>query len=340
MSAFPLLTISAFQLLSLSAFQSPLPRCQLVPLPDAKVSFQVDGVERLAWHHADTSPRPFFFPFLSPTGAHLTRIGHPGAPDHNHHRSIWFAHHDVDGSDFWSDNSRAHIRQKTWLAYIDGHDECAMATLLHWSDAEGTLLVEQELIAALIPLDHDEHLLELQITLRPAPGRTQTTLGKTNFGLLAVRVAASLSEHFGEGVLSDSEGRSGEEQIFAERARWVDYSGPVPDRVGPGRQPTTAGITYFDHPTNPRHPSRWHVRADGWMGASLCMDDPLILTHEDPLTLRYLLHAHAGSHHPDRAAALFEAFSARPPFLLSPSNLPHRQWHLARQPPTPDDALQ
>ena len=37
-----------------------------------------------------------------PSGATLTRIGHPGAENHDHHRSVWFAHHKVNGLDFWS----------------------------------------------------------------------------------------------------------------------------------------------------------------------------------------------------------------------------------------------
>ena len=47
----------------------------------------------------------------------LTRMGHPGAPDHDHHQSIWFAHHKVMGIDFWGNASGAVIRQLQWLAY-------------------------------------------------------------------------------------------------------------------------------------------------------------------------------------------------------------------------------
>src|SRR5438874_232420 len=68
--------------------------------------------------------------------------------------------------------------------------------------------------------------------------------GKTNFGFLAVRVAKNLSEHFGGGVLTNSEGAKSEPAIFGKQAKWMDYSGPVPNGH-------TEGITYFDHPTNP-----------------------------------------------------------------------------------------
>ena len=47
----------------------------------------------------------------------------------------------------------------------------------------------------------------------PAPS---VELGQTNFGLLAVRVAKTISVHFGGGKLCDSEGRQGEPKIFGK----------------------------------------------------------------------------------------------------------------------------
>ena len=110
------------------------PRCQIVPLPDQQVAFVVDGVERLRWHASHQSPRPFFYPLIGPSGFPLTRMGHPGASNHDHHRSIWFAHHRVLGIDFWSDETTATIRQLKWRAYEDGEDEGRMAVELAWYD--------------------------------------------------------------------------------------------------------------------------------------------------------------------------------------------------------------
>ena len=93
------------------------PRCEVVPLPDHQASFRIDGAERLRWHFGPDYPRPFFFPLVGPSGTPLTRMGHPGDPSHDHHRSIWFAHEKVSGVNFWSDNTTARVRQKQWLAY-------------------------------------------------------------------------------------------------------------------------------------------------------------------------------------------------------------------------------
>ncbi len=84
------------------------PRCQIIPLASHQVSFQIDDREVLRWHAGTDYPRPFFFPVIGPSGAMLTRMGHPGAPDHDHHQSIWFAHQKVMGIDFWGNASGAH----------------------------------------------------------------------------------------------------------------------------------------------------------------------------------------------------------------------------------------
>ncbi len=52
------------------------------------------------------------------------------------------------------------------------------------------------------------------------------------------------------------------------------------------------GITLLDNPSNPNHPSIFHVRDDGWMGASLTYAEPLDITKEQPLTLRYRFWIH------------------------------------------------
>src|SRR5688572_15709561 len=171
------------------------PRCQVVPLPDEQVSLTIDGIERLRWHAGSSAPRPFFYPLLGPSGAPLTRMGHPGAPNHDHHRSIWFAHNKVLGIDFWSDGVPAFIRQKEWRVYEDGDEHAAMAVALEWFDGHDPRpLLEQELIAIVRPADNAETLLELQSTFRPEAAMLE--FAQTNFGFLAVRVAKTISAHF------------------------------------------------------------------------------------------------------------------------------------------------
>lgn len=300
-----------------------IPRCTLTPLPDYQVAFLVNGRERLRWHFGPQYPRPFFYPFIGPgSGQSLTRIGHPGAPNHDHHRSIWFAHHKVLGMDFWADGTPTRIRQLEWLAYEDGETEAAMAVKIGWFDGHDPKpILVQELIAAIIPIENDETLLELQTTFVP----TAQTLefGQTNFGFLAVRVAKELSVFFGGGTLTNSQGQVGEPAIFGKPATWMDYSG---ERI----TGVFEGITFFDHPSNPGHPAAWHVREDGWMGASANLTGPRSISQTEPLRLRYLLHAHRGLCRAAREDAVFESFAKRSPLALVKAPAKHTAWGIRR----------
>ncbi len=284
------------------------PRCQIVPLPNRQVAFGVDGRERLRWHAGEDSPRPFFFPLIGPSGFPLTRMGHPGAPDHDHHRSIWFAHHKVLGINFWGDNDGTQIRQTRWMAYDDGDAEARMAVELEWLDGHDPQpLIRQQVMVAIGPAPDDGLFFEIQTSLTSVAESLE--LGQSNFGLLAVRVAKPISVHFGDGVITGANGKQSEKNLFGLPSAWIDYSGSIDDGV-------VEGITYFDHPSNSTFPSKWHVRDDGWMGASICRDAPVMLYKEKPTTWRYLLHAHAGAIDPAVAATVEKDFHARPPLKL------------------------
>ena len=308
----------------------PFSRCRIVPLPDQQVAFEVDGGEKLLWHFGGQSPRPFFYPLTGPSGTPLTRMGHPGAGNHDHHRSVWFAHNDVEGVNFWSDRTKGRIRQKFWYAYQDGNKEAVMASTCGWYDGDGVELMQHDLVAAIIPMNKGEHALEIQITLRPPEKKESVKLGKTNFGFLSVRVAKTVSVFFGDGVLSNSEGQKDEPNIFGKQARWMDYSGPIAVGLGESRKTVVEGITYFDHPKNPRYPTFWHVREDGWMGASFCMQEGYTIRADAPLTLRYLLHAHRGAYDQTKAESIHEGFAKRPGFEFVKDKQKHRQYGVKR----------
>jgi len=307
-------------------------RCELLPLPDSQVAFSIDGVEKTRWHFGRDSPGPFLYPFNGPSGVSLTRMGHPGAENHDHHRSVWLACHDVNGLDFWAADQGTQIRQKHWYRYRDGNDEAVMASRLGWYDQSGDEVMDQDVVIAIRPLPEDEHEVEFQFTLRPPEGVASVTLGKTNFGLLAVRVSKSLSAHFGGGQLTSSDGAMGEKNVFGKPARWMDYSGPVVVGTGTDRKTVDEGITFHDHPDNMNHPTHWHVRSDGWMGASFGMQDSHRILSDTPLTLRYLLHVHSGNCDKDRAGRRHAAFAGRTGFrIFRPGpDVAHLQYEVSR----------
>jgi hypothetical protein len=302
-----------------------IPRCQIIPEPEDQAVFQIGDQEVLRWHHGKEYPRPFFYPLNGPSGQSLTRMGHPGAANHDHHRSVWFAHNKVLGMDFWADGKEMQIRQHGWLVYQDGEEEAVMASEIGWYDGHDPQpLLKQVLVAALQPDREGQYQLELQATFTPTAETLE--LQKTNFGMLAVRVSKNLSVHFGGGTLANSEGQVGEPAIFGKPARWMDYSGPV-STSGP---PVIEGISYIDHPKNPGQPTHWHVREDGWMGASLCFNAPIILQKAAPLRIRYLLDIHSGPLDAKRANRLHTAFSARLPWKVFKGGKRHHQYTVMR----------
>jgi hypothetical protein len=302
-------------------------RCEVLPLPDDRLSFRIEGREVTAWHFSDRLKRPFLYPVNGPaSGASLTRMGHPGAPNHDHHDSVWFAHNRVLGIDFWGNTSPASIRQLQWLAMDDADEFARAAVRLGWFDGhDARPLVEQDVIIEVRPLEGGDYTIEL--TSRLTPRAEELEFQKTNFGFFAVRVARSLSAVFGEGRLMSSTGTVGEKNLFDQPAEWMDYSGPMPRRLGDGwREAINEGITLLDHPSNPRFPSTWHVRDDGWMGPSVCHADGLIVKKADPLQLRYLLLAHAAEWSAERVKTIQQEWRGRPAMMVRKSTRPHHQF--------------
>jgi hypothetical protein len=64
----------------------------------------------------------------------------------------------------------------------------------------------------------------------------------------------------GTGRIENSYGGVQEEETWGKRAMWCDYAGPVDGEI--------VGVCLMDHPTNPRYPTHWHVRAYGLMTAN------------------------------------------------------------------------
>ncbi|MBY0521746.1 MAG: PmoA family protein [Gemmataceae bacterium] len=299
-----------------AAMPYQVPTVQIVPQTDDQMSFQVDGNERLRWHAAPRDPRPCFFPLIGPSGRSVTRMGHPAAPDHGHHRSLWWGHHSIGGVNFWEERGGAQqIRQDGWVHYQDGSEEAGIVVKLGWYDTHKSRLMEQELIAVYRPLKDQEGWLELQTTFTSPID--QLPIAKTNFGFLGLRVAASMSAQYGDGKLTSSEGVTGEKDNFAKTATWMDYSGPIAGAKW-------EGVTWFDHPTNPRYPTAWHVRDDGWMSPAFCLRDAYTLEKGKPLRLRYGFHVHAGAVDARKAEARKQAFADAPAWEVAKAERPWR----------------
>jgi len=276
---------------------------QVIPLPDAQASVERDGQEISRYWFDPQLRRPFLYPLIGPSGKSLTRMGHPRDPNgHSHHNSVWVTHHDVGGVAFWNDapSSKGRIVHRRVVRYEDADDEALVEVVSGWQDDAGKTLLEEHRAMRFLSQTGGQWLLVLDLTFS-AP-KEQVTLGKTNFGMIGVRMAKTIGVHDGGGTIRNSEGGVNEAGVHEKPARWVDYSGPITPSA-------REGITLLDHPINPNHPTVFHVRDDGWMGAALTFAAPLTIEPARPLKLRYGLWVHAGVPQPEAIDAQFAEFA-------------------------------
>lgn len=282
----------------------PVPRLQVAPQAYEQASFQRDGVEITRYHFGVELNRPFLFPLIGPSGRSLTRMGHPHDPEsHSHHNSVWMSHFDVNGVDFWGDKRLGVIRHKRIVSYEDEGEKSSVTAENEWVDKDGRVLLNETRKVSVVLLEGKEWLLVIDSTFTAA-GKP-VTLGKTPFGLIGARMAKTIGVNDGGGRIRNSEGGVNEQEVLWKRARWVDYSGPIEA----GR---IEGITLFDHPGNPNHPSYFHVRNDGWMGASLTYDAPREITPDRPLRIRYGLYVHSDLKPPAQIEEQWKRFASTP----------------------------
>ncbi len=281
-----------------------VPRLQVIPLPYGQASFQIDGAEITRYHFGPGLNRPFLYPIMGPAGRSLTRMGHPHDPaGHSHHNSVWISHYNMDGADFWGDTSGATIRHKRVAKYEDKGETSSIVAENEWVTKAGKVLLSETRAMTVTLLENREWLLVVDLTLNAKD--KAVTLGQTPFGMIGVRMAKTIGVHDGGGRVRNSEGGVNEKAIFWKQARWVDYSGAIANGV-------LEGVTLFDHPSNPNHPSHFHVRNDGWMGASLTFEGPRTIAPGAPLSLRYGLYVHAEMKPPADIEAQWKRFSKRP----------------------------
>jgi hypothetical protein len=282
----------------------PVPLMQVIPLPYNQASFQRDGVELTRYYFGPDLHRPFLFPINGPSGRSLTRMGHPHDPEtHSHHNSVWISHNDVDGISFWSDNGKGKIRHKRIIKFEDSDEQASMVVENEWVNNDGKVLLLETRRITVLPLANAEWLLTIDMEFKAANGTV--TLGKTPFGMIGVRMAKTIGVNDGGGEIRNSAGAVNEKEVLWKKARWVDYSGAVTnDKI--------EGITLFDHPDNPNYPSYFHVRNDGWMGASLTFDSPREIKPAEPLHLRYGLYVHSDMKPSEAIEAEWKQFTKIP----------------------------
>ena len=220
--------------------------------------------EPFADYHYQNVSRPYLFPIHGPGGLKMTRnwpmAEFPGEEhDHPHHRSFWYAHGEINGQDFWSEGDKAgKTLHDRFIKLGSDRQGGIIKTANKLVAKDGTIVATDERTIRILDRVEDR-VMDFEITIFASHGELK--FGDTKEGSMALRLAETmrLKGKVGKGHIVNSEGVR-DADTWGKRAKWVDYHGPVDGQ--------TVGVALFDHPSNPRHPTWWHVRDYGLFAAN------------------------------------------------------------------------
>ncbi len=280
-----------------------------------KVTVAVGGAPFTEYHFTG-APHVYFYPVLGPGGAKMTRAWPmedlpTEEHDHGHHRSLWFAHGDVNGVDFWAERafSKADpekhpigtIVHDRFLEVKGGEKEGIIQSLNKWvAPDESVPLTSLQTFRVYDTGSPNERVFDFDVVL--TAGAKDVVMGDTKEGTMAMRlnetmrVAQPKTKPPGAGHMLSSEGLT-DTAVWGKRANWIDYTGPIDGK--------TLGVAIFDHPSNPKHPDRWHARDYGLFAVNPFCDhdmDKALPPHAGDVTipaghslaLRFRFYIHEG----------------------------------------------
>ncbi|MFO0948853.1 MAG: PmoA family protein [Planctomycetota bacterium] len=290
---------------------------------DAGLDILIDG--ELFTTYTIGNFKPYCWPMIGPTGKPITRaypmkFGVKGeSPDHHHHRSFWFTHGSVNGTDFWSETPAAgktvHREfNKTTSGPVFGE----LVTTVDWIDRKGKKVCDDVRRMRVYRFPQGR-LFDYDIVVKAAD--EPVVFGDTKEGMFGFRVAGSMNvqqmvKGREKGHLINSAGDK-DKEAWGKRAAWCDYYGLL--------EGETVGIAMFDKPTNFRHPTYWHARDYGLFCANPFgigdftgdkkNDGTHTLPANEKLRFEYRIYMHKGDADAAKVAEFYTPY-ANPPKVV------------------------
>jgi len=234
---------------------------------DNKLRVTINGKLFTEYCYQDV-PRPYFYPVIGPTGVPVIRhwpikdINPDDAKDHVHQKSLWFTHGAVNGHDFWAEGDKSgKIVHDKFLKVSSGSEMGEIVSTDKWVARDGKVICTDTRTHKFYNVP-DGQMMDFEVTIHASEG--DVVFGDTKEGSMAIRLAPTMQlaptpamkakGKPAEGHIINSEGVT-DGKTWGKRAAWCDYYGPVDGQV--------VGVAIFDHPSNPKHPTWWHVRDYG-----------------------------------------------------------------------------
>jgi len=283
---------------------------------DKKLRVEINGKLFTEYNFQDV-PRPFFYPVIGPTGVPVIRhwpmkdINPDEAKDHVHHKSLWFTHGEINGHDFWGEGGGSgRIVHDKFLKVSSGRDVGVIQAQNKYVARDGKVICTDTRTHRFYNRP-DGQTRDFEITIHASEGKV--VLGDTKEGSMAIRLAPTmrLKGKVAKGHILNSEGQR-DGATWGKRAAWCDYYGPVDGQ--------TVGVAIFDHPSNPKHPTWWHVRDYGLFAANPFgvhnfENKPkgvgdITIGAGDSLTFKYRFYFHKGETSQARVAEHYREYAA------------------------------
>lgn len=273
--------------------------------------------------------KAYLQPLRTAQGTIVTRgfpIGNTIPPAHlhdhalePHQRPLYFAHGDIDGIDFWSEQAFNKIYHRTSGTHAYGRMVFQKIDEMRGGPNSGTIQAEFDLVSP------NKRVLATETQTFTFSGNQQTRVidcqfvvhathnpvvfGDTKEGTFGIRLAPELDSP--PAHMIDSNGAVGEKGIWGTRANWVNYDGTIDGE--------SLGIAVFDSPRSFRHPTYWHARGYGLFAAnpfgwSYFTRDPrqdgsFTLHPGKSLLFRYRVYIHQGDYKQADVAGAYRKYA-------------------------------
>ncbi|MGB7324471.1 MAG: PmoA family protein [Rubripirellula sp.] len=223
-----------------------------------------DGDTLVAGYRIESNGKPIVYPVMGPSGQEMVRrypiedALETEKKDHQHHRSMWMTHGEVNGFDFWADEkNEGDTVHRKGTATVTPDGAAVIVTENDWISPQGKRVMSDTRRVAFFKSD-GRRLIDYSIVFRATDG--DVNFGDTKEGTFGIRVAGTMKVDAKLGGLITSATGLHDAEAWGKKAAWVDYSGPVNGE--------TAGATIHDHPSNYGFPCAWHVRTYGLFAAN------------------------------------------------------------------------
>ena len=286
---------------------------------DNAIDVTVDGRAFTTFRYGTDGFRPYFFPVLGPGGSPVTRgETSDNSSDHVHHRSLYVAYGEVNDVDVWAEGENSgRVVHQSFTDKSGGAAVGKIYTENDWVNKAGEKLMSDRQNFRIYNTPDTGTIIDLDLTFIASAG--DVYFGDTKEGgIISVRVNPSMNASDG-GKIENAYGGTNEGETWGKRAQWCDYSGIV--------EGTPVGVAVFDHLSNPRYPTYWHVRNYGLMTTNIfgtgtfegdqSKDGSYTLKSGEEMNFRFRVLIHAGDAATGQVAQKYHDFINPPTVSIS-----------------------